>query len=305
MIEIRWHGRGGQGAKTVSQLWAAALLEAGKWVQAFPEYGPERSGAPVQAYNRSDDSAIRRRAAVTSPDVVVVLDPSLLVEVDVTAGLDPGGLLLVNTEESAAAVRERVGFEGRIVCVSGDRLATGAGATKANVVVAGALAKALGDPPVATLKEGARIALGGKFSPAALATTVAAIEAGYGAVGEGRCAPVSRTPRADRPTRGLKRYRDLAVGAVVAADTAGRTRTGGWRTGQRPEVELRRCINCLLCWVYCPDSAVELSDEVVFVGFDYDLCKGCALCVEACPTGAIAMVDESPALRPGLAPKGK
>nr|NIQ60152.1 pyruvate synthase [Gemmatimonadota bacterium]NIU80368.1 pyruvate synthase [Gammaproteobacteria bacterium]NIW32524.1 pyruvate synthase [Actinomycetota bacterium]NIX24741.1 pyruvate synthase [Actinomycetota bacterium] len=94
MIEIRWHGRGGQGAKTVAQILATALLKTGRHVQAFPEYGPERSGAPMKAYDRVSDRPIRRHCAVTEPDVAVVLDATLLGEVDVTSGLGADGLLL-------------------------------------------------------------------------------------------------------------------------------------------------------------------------------------------------------------------
>jgi 2-oxoacid:acceptor oxidoreductase delta subunit (pyruvate/2-ketoisovalerate family) len=81
-----------------------------------------------------------------------------------------------------------------------------------------------------------------------------------------------------------------AAGAVVAAD-AEHPRTGGWRTGLRPEVDLGKCVNCLLCWLYCPDSAVVL-DGTTFTGFDLDFCKGCEICAEMCPTHAIEMVAE-------------
>jgi 2-oxoacid:acceptor oxidoreductase delta subunit (pyruvate/2-ketoisovalerate family) len=79
-------------------------------------------------------------------------------------------------------------------------------------------------------------------------------------------------------------------GAVVRSE-AERVRTGGWRTAGRPDVDLSRCVNCLLCWLYCPDAAVRL-EGTTFVGFDYDVCKGCEICVEMCPTDAIAMVGE-------------
>ena len=91
MIEIRWHARAGQGAKTAAQLLAEAMLRSGKSVQAFPEYGPERRGAPMRAYTRIDGRPIRRHDSVTHPDVVVVLDPSLVHEADVTEGLWTAG----------------------------------------------------------------------------------------------------------------------------------------------------------------------------------------------------------------------
>jgi 2-oxoacid:acceptor oxidoreductase delta subunit (pyruvate/2-ketoisovalerate family) len=91
---------------------------------------------------------------------------------------------------------------------------------------------------------------------------------------------------------GLRPWQELAPGGIVLPDDAPRQRTGSWRTGVKPRVELTACVNCLLCWLYCPDAAV-LVDGDVFTGFDYDLCKGCELCAEMCPTDAITMVPEA------------
>ena len=89
----------------------------------------------------------------------------------------------------------------------------------------------------------------------------------------------------------LRDWQHLPVAGVVLPDEAARPLTGGWRTGERPAVELAKCVNCLLCWTYCPDSAIVLEGET-FTGFDLDYCKGCAICAEVCPVGAIAMVAE-------------
>jgi 2-oxoacid:acceptor oxidoreductase delta subunit (pyruvate/2-ketoisovalerate family) len=89
----------------------------------------------------------------------------------------------------------------------------------------------------------------------------------------------------------LTSWRELPLAGRVEPGTAVQPRTGTWRTGLRPAVELSGCVNCLLCWLYCPDSAIEL-DGTNFSGFDYDHCKGCELCAEVCPTGAIVMVEE-------------
>ena len=86
-------------------------------------------------------------------------------------------------------------------------------------------------------------------------------------------------------------WQGLPVAGAVRPDTAVRPVTGGWRTGERPEADLPSCVNCLLCWLYCPDSAVLVEGEA-FTGFDLDACKGCAICAEVCPVGAIAMVAE-------------
>jgi 2-oxoacid:acceptor oxidoreductase delta subunit (pyruvate/2-ketoisovalerate family) len=89
----------------------------------------------------------------------------------------------------------------------------------------------------------------------------------------------------------LSPWIDLRPGGAVLPGEAEQPRTGGWRTGLKPEVELAACVNCLLCWLYCPDSAVRL-DGTTFVGFDEDFCKGCELCAAVCPVGAIRMVRD-------------
>jgi 2-oxoacid:acceptor oxidoreductase delta subunit (pyruvate/2-ketoisovalerate family) len=89
----------------------------------------------------------------------------------------------------------------------------------------------------------------------------------------------------------LSTWQELPAGGTVFPAETEQPRTGGWRTGLRPDVELAKCVDCLLCWLYCPDSAIVL-DRTAFAGFDYDVCKGCEICAEVCPTGAIEMVAE-------------
>ena len=97
LVEIRWHGRGGQGAKTASLLLADAAFNTGKYIQGFPEYGPERMGAPITAYNRISNNPIRIHSNIYEPDYVVVVDDTLLESVDVTAGLKEDGAIVINT----------------------------------------------------------------------------------------------------------------------------------------------------------------------------------------------------------------
>src|SRR5574340_1038440 len=96
LIEIRWHGRGGQGAKTAALLLGDAALASGKYIQAFPEYGPETMGAPVASFNRLSSKPILVHSGVTNPDIVIVLDPTLIESVNVTEGVPEGGAILVN-----------------------------------------------------------------------------------------------------------------------------------------------------------------------------------------------------------------
>jgi pyruvate ferredoxin oxidoreductase gamma subunit len=122
MVEIRWHGRGGQGAKTASLLFADAALAVGKHVQAFPEYGPERMGAPVQSFNRIDDKPILMHCPVKSPQVVVVLDPTLMASVNVTAGLGKDGTLIINTGLNVEEIKKSVKFDGNIFTVDASKI---------------------------------------------------------------------------------------------------------------------------------------------------------------------------------------
>jgi len=112
IIEIRWHGRGGQGAKTAALLFGDAALSLGKYIQAFPEYGPERMGAPVQSFNRLSDDPITVHCGITDPRIVVVLDPTLMATVNVAQGLPEDGSLIVNTSKSPKEIRQEIGLKG-------------------------------------------------------------------------------------------------------------------------------------------------------------------------------------------------
>jgi pyruvate ferredoxin oxidoreductase gamma subunit len=168
LTEIRWHARAGQGAKTAAQALALALLHSGKSVQAFPEYGPERRGAPLRAYTRFADAPIRRHDGVTDPDLVVVLEPSLVHEADLAEGLRPGGLMLLNAEEPPA---ELAGLPVR--CVPASRLAAERGSSFVNVVMLGAAAAVLGEPPLEFVQEAAVELLGRKLGADAICAAVA------------------------------------------------------------------------------------------------------------------------------------
>jgi pyruvate ferredoxin oxidoreductase gamma subunit len=112
IVEIRWHGRGGQGAKTAALLFADAAMSLGKYIQAFPEYGPERMGAPVQSFNRLADGPITVHCGITAPQIVVVLDPTLMATVNVAQGLPQDGDLIVNTSKTPAEIRQEIGLKG-------------------------------------------------------------------------------------------------------------------------------------------------------------------------------------------------
>ena len=118
MIEIRWHGRGGQGAKTASLLLADATFNTGKYIQGFPEYGPERMGAPITAYNRISDTPIRIHSNIYEPDYVVVVDDTLLESVDVTSGLKEDGAIVINTTKDKDYLSKVLkGYKGKVYTI--------------------------------------------------------------------------------------------------------------------------------------------------------------------------------------------
>lgn len=144
LIEIRWHGRGGQGAKTAALLFGEAAIDTGMYIQAFPEYGPERTGAPVNAFNRLSEKPIRLHSGVDSPQIVLVLDPTLLETVDVLKGLKEGGILIVNTSDSPGEIRKKlsVGSKIKVYTVDASKIAMDKiGLNKPNTPMLGALSK--------------------------------------------------------------------------------------------------------------------------------------------------------------------
>lgn len=123
MIEIRWHSRGGQGAKTASLLLADVAFNTGKFIQGFPEYGPERMGAPITAYNRISDTPIRIHSNIYEPDFVVVVDDSLIGTVNVTQGLKKDGSVIINTGMDEETVRKKLnGYEGNLYIIDATRI---------------------------------------------------------------------------------------------------------------------------------------------------------------------------------------
>ncbi|MDX9746562.1 MAG: 2-oxoacid:acceptor oxidoreductase family protein [Syntrophales bacterium] len=154
MIEIRWHGRGGQGAVTSVELLALAAIGEGKYAQGFPSFGPERRGAPVAAFNRVDSQRIRIRSGIYHPDVVVVLDEGLIGLVNLTEGLKPDGKLIVNTAKTAAEIKKILNYSGSVAVVDATEIAwEELGVPITNTTMLGALVKVTGVVDLDSLKE--------------------------------------------------------------------------------------------------------------------------------------------------------
>ncbi len=177
VIEIRWHGRGGQGVVTAGKLLAETAMGAGQYFQAFPDFGPERMGAPIRAFTRLSSKPITIHSQIENPDVVLVLDPTLLGTVPVADGLKEDGTLLVNTSQSPAEVRRVTGFTtGKVFTVDASHIAIEEmGRDITNTPMLGAFARATGIFEIEDLTERLRAWFGKKISPEMVEANVRAL----------------------------------------------------------------------------------------------------------------------------------
>lgn len=176
LLEVRFHGRGGQGVVTASRLLAEAALLEGKFVQGFPLFGPEREGAPVKAFTRISSSPIRTRSQIYTPDIVVVLDPTLVRVENVVDGLKDGGWLIVNTAKRPEAVKSEVGAKVKVATVNATRIALEIfGAPRVNAPILGSLVRAVQLVKLDSLMKAARSAFSGRTAE----SNIRAIERAY------------------------------------------------------------------------------------------------------------------------------
>jgi 2-oxoacid:acceptor oxidoreductase gamma subunit (pyruvate/2-ketoisovalerate family)/2-oxoacid:acceptor oxidoreductase delta subunit (pyruvate/2-ketoisovalerate family) len=284
VIEIRFHGRGGQGAVIASELLAQAAFLDGKIPQSFPFFGVERRGAPVTAFTRIDDHPIGVRTSITAPDVVVVLDPGLLLTTPVTDGLKPGGLLLVNTVKAPEQLRAPAGVHRATVDATHIALAHGLGTTMmpiVNTAVLGALARATGVVSLEALSRAIAEFVPARPEENRLAardgySTVITVDSGTALAPLAVGVPASALPFPEGP---------------VASLSSEANHTAAWRTFT-PVIHLERCTKCNFCWKFCPDDAIEIEANG-FPKIRLDYCKGCGICAAECPPKTIEMVAEA------------
>ncbi len=296
MYRIRFHGRGGQGMKTAGRMLGTALFLAGFQVQDAPRYGAERRGAPIFAYVRAGRAPINERGIILEPDLVVVVDESLVAvpAAGVLQGISARTVIVLSSNEDAETWRSRLNFPGTLLTVPAEA-AEQAELRFVGASCVGAAARLLGVIPQATLEMAVRqesSALGEDVVRRNLGQARAAFDrmashAGIvqegGSVGvDAAAAPDWIDPAADES--------DAAAAAIHAAATSVEVRTGLWRV-LRPVIDYDRCKRCWwVCSEFCPDSAIKVIDGKPEI--DYDHCKGCMICVAQCPPHAIAAVPE-------------
>jgi len=189
MIEIRWHARGGQGAKTAATFLAEAAVAEGKFSQGFPDYGPERMGAPMRGFTRISERPVRLHCAIERPDVVMVLDETLLGTVDVLHGLKAGGVVVINTDKDAGFIREGLSNSSvndyRLYLVNATKISLEEmGRPIPNTPMIGALVKVTGVISLKTALDNIRKKFGKKFPEKVVEANVRSIERAYNEVRE-------------------------------------------------------------------------------------------------------------------------
>lgn len=295
MRAVRFHGRGGQGAKTASRILGTAAFLEGFVAQDSPIYGAERRGAPVAAFTRIDSGPIKQRGVIVHPDLIVIADASLVQDpaARVLEGIEERTAVFVNSPLTAEQLQAQTSLPGRLATLDLTDIALQQfGKRGAISSLLGAIAGRL----VGLRRESVREAIVRELTDLGLAAEVIernqtiALQC-YDAVPTvplemGAPQPATsaqlQVPSYEPPTRGTAR--------ISAAANSILRETGGWRTF-RPVLVPDKCNGCWLCFAYCPDGVISMTKDDRPV-IDYDHCKGCQICVHECPTEALVAERE-------------
>ena len=291
ILRVRFHGRGGQGAKTASRILGNAAFNDGYHDQDFPIYGAERRGAPVTAFTRFSDGEITERGFIFSPDIVGVMDDSLIEDAlaNPFAGLRKGGCAVVNTTRPSESLLP----SRKDVTVIGVDLTSMALKVLGKAVLSSGIAAAVAR--VAGIKEESFLAaVADELREVGLSEEVVKKNVELAMTVYGQLAPLKFQ------TEEVASKLELVPMAVVVSGegmedvtqtgNSGIRHTGNWRTF-RPVIDYKRCTDCMICYAYCPESAMSVSESGK-VTIDYDNCKGCMICLTECPLRAISQSME-------------
>jgi pyruvate ferredoxin oxidoreductase gamma subunit len=294
MIEVRFHGRGGQGAKIASRILGTSGFLAGLYAQDFAIFGAERRGAPVVSCTRLDERPIETRGYIEAPSLVVVMDHSLLKEAreQVFHGVDAATPLLINgTAENLEIARQEPAPANLIYIDLSAVCWRLIGHPFVSAAAAAAAAKSIASIPLEALVEATQI----EFTDFGMAQEL--IMKNQAAAREVHALTPASVLRRTRgaeakplaPTLEAIPYLNgvpFISPAIRHRASAALRHTGSWRM-ERPEIELGKCKRCFLCYLYCPEAAIKLDGDN-YPHVDYDHCKGCLICFAECPTQAVA-----------------
>ncbi len=293
MYEVRFHGRGGQGAVMAAQALASAAFQEGGYATAFPFFGAERRGAPVLAFTRIDKKKIYRKTQVYEPDFVVVLDEGLVETVNVVEGLKKGGMVIVNTPKKPEEID--VGIDVKMATVDATTVALEVLKQPAtNSAILGAIAKATGLVKIESVEKGIMQVFGDRLGPKVGEINGKAARVAYErtVIGESHGHRQLKTAK-----KWLPDINELPLGVAgvpmnteagkVGPGSFNENKTGSWRVF-KPQYDKEKCTMCNFCWFYCPEGCIDRKGDRMEVDMDY--CKGCGICANECPAEAIKMV---------------
>ena len=293
MHEIRFHGRGGQGAVMAAQALASAAFQEGGYATAFPFFGAERRGAPVLAFTRIDDKRIYRKTQVYEPDYVVVLDEGLIETVNVVEGLKKDGMVIVNSAKKPEEID--VGIDVKLATVDATSVALEVLKQPAtNSAILGAIAKVTGLVKIESVEKGIMQIFGDRLGPKVGELNAKAARVAFDRTVLGDSHGHRQLKAAKKWLPGVK---DMPLGAasipmVTDAGLVGpgsfiENKTGSWKVFH-PEYDKEKCTMCNFCWFYCPEGCIYRKPDRM--EFDMEYCKGCGICANECPAEAIRMV---------------
>ncbi|AKB85291.1 2-oxoacid:acceptor oxidoreductase family protein [Methanococcoides methylutens] len=294
MLRLRFHGRGGQGAKVASRVLGSAAFLDGYNAQDFPLYGAERRGAPITAFTRISRDDILERGLVSQPDVVVVMDETLLSDPQSTplSGLKKGGVVFVNTPLTPLETKEEYGIEDHVITLDITKISLDMIGKPVLSSLAAAVAAKVAGIGEKALRDALEKELSGIISERELLdrNTEAAIYC-YNAV-----VPISieTTEKFREKENVISIPFETALVSSPSILSKGNTplrRTGNWRIF-RPVWDYDACTKCMTCVARCPEGCIQLNEDG-YPYTDYANCKGCLICAEECPVGAISKVRES------------
>ena len=297
MFRIRFHGRGGQGIKTASRILGAAFFRAGYEVQDAPRYGAERRGAPMFGYVRADRSPILERGVINRPDLVVVVDETLLhlPAAAVFSGLTPLTIILVLSNKSVAEIKAQFSVPASVLVLEKRIFSHFHTPFPMDSCGCSAAAACLAGLPLEIFKKAMLQEL--KIAdPDLHKDELVIVENIYGQVSADNMSitetDVSRE-KLEEDVHWIELNFEnarLSAPAIHEAATSLHVKTGDWRT-RRPVIDKEVCNRCRLCYTYCPDGVISLDNEN-FPVIDYDHCKGCLICLVQCPCNAIEAIVE-------------
>jgi len=292
MIEVRFHGRGGQGVKIASRILGGSGFLAGLYAQDFALFGAERRGAPVVSFTRLGTTPIDRRGYIETPDLAVVLDDSLLKEVpaQVFQGVQATTPVIVNRtvngHEGSGESLPSANFVYLDLSTMARRVM---GRTIVSAAAAAVAAKAVPAIPLELLVDAVGMELAEFDLPRELVEqNQVAARLAYAMAPQIALNGATKAPQRIGPAIESLPYLTSPqfAGSTIRHRASATLRdTGSWRI-ERPEIELAKCKRCFLCYLYCPEAAIRL-DAKNFPHIDYDHCKGCLICYEECPTDAV------------------